>query len=210
MKKKLWLVVLVLGCMSPGALSETGGGLGDLPRDLQMEEQLLVLSAKVKKVAEIQDLIVQQQQLLLQHLNALESQVRLLQAQGTNTVPADDLARCREKLAEVERQVHTLKDINLQNVCAFLHDWFPPTSAPPEAQGGLSFGKLEMYKVQAGDTLLRILARVNDLREQHQVPRITQGQVEKANPGLAPDRIRAGQMILLPALDSAQPGRSGG
>jgi hypothetical protein len=202
--KKLWLCVLLRGLLLPGSIAGENGPT-ELPHDLQMQEQLLVLSVKVKKMAEIQDLIVQQQQLLLQHLNSLESQVQRLQSQSTNVLSPAEFSRLSEKLDSLERQVHGLGETNLQNVCAFLHNWLPannPVAHGSGAELALAAGRLEPYRVQPGDTLLRIIARLNDVREQHHAARVTQGEVEKVNPGLSPDRIRAGQVIWLPGLEN--------
>jgi hypothetical protein len=68
----------------------------------------------------------------------------------------------------------------------------------------LRLAKLEPYKVLPGDALPRIVLRWNDTLDKRGLPRITQEQVESVNSGMASDRIRPGQVILLPVPEPAQ------
>ncbi|MFO1499453.1 MAG: LysM domain-containing protein [Verrucomicrobiota bacterium] len=177
------------------------------PTESTLQEQYILVSAKMKNMAEMQDLILQQQQLMLQHLDALRKDVEALQRERTNAPTRLEFENSVRKLDEVQRGLESLRVATQAKPCP------PPeaTSSSDErpALAASAGRKLTTYKVQTGDTFSRILARFNEELDRNKLPRITSEQVEQANPGLNPDRIRAGQTIFIPVTaGSPSPGSS--
>lgn len=179
----------------------------DLPRDIALQEQAILITAKMKNIAEMQDLIIQQQQLLLQHLDALRRDVAQLQRERTNAATRSELQTCLEKLNSLQSRLDHAQLATEESVRKLVQSMVaqPAESSPPAADRSHSAPKLQPYRVQPGDTLLRILARVNEALEKDHLPRVTQEQIELANPGLTPDKIRVGQTLYLPLPEKPRP-----
>jgi TolA-binding protein len=168
-------------------------------REAQQQEGYVLLSAKVKKMSEIQDLLIQQQQLLLQQLEALRRDIDQLHCASTNLATRSDLAECVGRLGQIEFGLRRAQETNYQAICALVEGMLAPASAPgPGASGTNRTLKAEPYIVQSGDTLLKIIGRMNDVLAKGGLPELTADQIVRANPGLNPDRIRIGQMLLIP------------
>jgi hypothetical protein len=204
-----------LACV--GVLAWTQGLIAAEPSnstDHQPQEQVVLLAAKVKKMAEIQDLLVQQHQLVLEHLDALRKDVDRLVRERTNTASRTEATACLARLERLQAEVQSAQSTNWQHVCALMREVvdqamtakavaLAPNGAVPRPDVRLEpplpdprFA--QAYKVQPGDTLLKILARANEALEKVSRPRLTQEDLEKANPGLTPDKIKVGQIILIP------------
>lgn len=177
----------------------------ELPKDLQAAENLVLVSAKLKSVAEVQDLVLKQQQLILEHLDALRQKVELLEQGRTNLLSRaefesyvaafDDLRRqaspASNSLAIAKPAQIPLPGLLLRSNTAAL-----TTNSLPSL-------KTDGYRVQYGDTLSRIVLRWNDTLLKRGLPPVSQEQIEFANPGMNPDKIRAGQLIFLPIPEPA-------
>ncbi len=169
----------------------------ELPKEVDAQEQVVLLSAKVKSLAEVQDVILKQQQLIFQHLEELRKQVASLQAEQSNALTRADLSACLDKVEELRKRM------DAEHEAAAL--------APPAVKTNLLRGsaftnavgssRFQGYRVQPGDTLSKVLVRINDTFESQGLQRVTQEQVEHANPGMNTERIRVGQMILIPIPD---------
>ena len=203
----VWAGALAAASLQPLTASEPATA------EVQAQEQIVLLAAKVKKMAEIQDLLVQQHQLVLQHLDALRRDVDRMARERTNTASRAEVAACLERIERLRAETQSAQATNLQRVCALVYELVDQATAARAAVStnavtGMPDSRpdtpppdprfTQAYKVQPGDTLLKILARANEALEKQGRPRLTQEDLEKANPGLTPDRIKVGQIILIP------------
>src|ERR1051326_778929 len=167
--------------------------------DAQQQEAYVLLSAKVKKMSEIQDLLIQQQQLLLQHLADLRKAVDELRANRTNLPTRADLAGCVATLEQLDLEFRRAQETNAQFICGLIKAAMVAGRGPATGvSNSASLIKAEPYIVQPGDTLLKILARINEVLERAKLPEVTADQIIRANPGLNADRIRVGQTLIIP------------
>jgi hypothetical protein len=190
----------IFGILSAGALADDAvapPSNPEMPKEIQAQEQLVLLSAKVKNLAEVQDLMLKQQQLILEHLQALRKRVDRLDQDRTNLATHGEAEAQHPKPEPAEPPGQPEGQTNTQSkplgdASTRLVSGKPLATNQPVAI------RLEPYRVQPGDTLSRILLRWNDALEKRGLPKISQEQIERANAGLSPDRIRAGQSLLLP------------
>ncbi len=200
MKAILFVPMFVL---SASALAQPArsNATSELPRELAVQEQYVLLTAKLKNLAETQDLIVQQQQLMLQHLDVLRREVSELQHFRSNSISRAQIESTQRKVEELQKLLEANTDANTQNACRLLQGILSqrePELVSPETNQHRIAGRYEKYRVQQGDTLLKVLYRWNEVLEKQNLPRLTVEQIERANPGLTADRIRVGQVLTIP------------
>jgi LysM repeat protein len=210
---RLTSLAIVVLALAPAFGQKSGPSLSgsDLPQDVALQEQFILLSAKLKNLSEVQDLILKQQQLLLQHLEELRQDVDLLKQGQTNAVTRVEWQGFPGKIDELQQQMRQAQATNQQTVVKLVQDLLAK-ERESKTSAGTNFAKglrIEGYRVQAGDTLSKIVIRLNDLMDRNNLPHLTQEQVESANPGLNPDRIRAGQLLLIPVPNSSESNLSG-
>jgi hypothetical protein len=170
---------------------------GQMPKEIETEEQVILLSARLKTLAEVQDLLLKQQQLILQHLEGLRADVESLKGAQTNGMNRSEWQDCLNRVDELQKQVQQVQSSN-RWVAAKLTEEAVRPAAGTNDQRGFHF---ESYKVLPGDTLSKIVVRVNDTLERRNLARVSQEQVERANPGVNADKIRVGQTLLIPLLE---------
>ncbi len=197
------LALLSVLCFVAVGQEKSTSPAGDLPKDIEAQEQYVLLSAKVKSLAEVQDLVLKQQQLILQNLEKLRGDLDALKTNQSSGVTRADLQACLARLDQVQSQVQSLRE---SNVLARIAQELPPRTAAAEPRTNADTNvirgfRFEPYKVLPGDTLSKIVIRVNDMLDRRNMARVSQEQIEHSNPGLSPDKIRVGQTILIPLLD---------
>jgi LysM repeat protein len=143
--------------------------------------------------------------LILQHLDSLRKDVEQLQDQRSNVVTRTELALCLSRLDQVQKEFQMSQETNLQSVCRAMEDLVRErndckTPVPTATARAI---RADSYRVQPGDTLLKILARLNEARETNRLSRLTPEQIQSANPGLSPDKIRVGQTLRIPTGEAA-------
>jgi LysM repeat protein len=220
--RAIWIALIVAG-VTRGAELMAQAPRSTQAHDAQMEERFVLLTAKVKKMAEIQDLMVQQQQLVLQQLDALRDGLDAAKRDRSNAVARADFDALVGSVEHLEKRLDCAQETNWQSTTSLVQaalastqPAFVPAATPPplasispttnavpaSAANGSAPPKFAAYRVQSGDTLLKIVARTNELLEKNRVPKVTQEQIEKANPGLNADKIRVGQVLWLPVVAS--------
>jgi LysM repeat protein len=167
--------------------------------DAATEERLNQLSGK------IEDLIASQEA-QRKRLSELAREIEGLRDQqskpGTVYATPDDLKRLAESIKEVDRKrvddnekIHAefvklgktlsapLPPIKKSNALPT-----PKEASPERAEKGFD------YVVQSGDTLAAIVQAYKEKNI-----KVTAAQIQKANPGLVPERMKVGQKIFIPA-----------
>jgi hypothetical protein len=191
------LAILAVFTGSPAMAGSSGPVGSELPKDIELQEQFILVSAKLKNLSEVQDLMLKQQQLLLQHLEELRKEVDHLKQFQTNQVSRSEWESCLAKVDSLRKHFEQVQETNAQALGRLTQE-LAAKSAPTNAVKGL---RIEAYRVQPGDTLSKIVVRLNEMMDKNGLPRLTQEQVESANPTINPDKIRAGQTILVPVPD---------
>jgi LysM repeat protein len=196
----LILAILAGAALGIRAEDESSPAKSELPKDVEAQEHYVLLSVKLKNLAEIQDLMLKQQQLILQSLDALRKQLDGLEQDRTNLVTRAELDHYLSRLDQLQQQFDRDRETNSQAILKAIKELSSQTNStkPSVVTNIPGIAKYEQYKVLPGDALSRIVLRWNETLDKRGLPRITQDQVERVNSGLAPDRIRPGQVILLP------------
>jgi LysM repeat protein len=142
---------------------------------------------------------------MLRHLDALRQEVAQLQRDRTNRVTQAEFQACLAKIAQVQADLEKSRESTEQNVRKIVRELMPPTAASVTIASNIAGGPIvQTYQVQKGDTFLKILARINESFEKRNMPHLTQDQLERANPSLNPNKIKAGQVIYIPAPEGAR------
>jgi len=194
-----WLLSAAVLC-AQAAAQEKSTNQADLPKDVAIEEQYVLLAAKVKSLGEIQDLILKQQQLILQNLDVLRNQTEHFGRERTNLITRRELEGCLAQLENWRLKFESEQQTNFQTVLKALQEATsrPVASKPAAGTNYIPGTRFEGYRVQPSDTLSKIVIRLNDGFDKRGLQRVTQEQIERANPGLDPDLIRVGQLLLIP------------
>ena len=171
-------------------------------QDAAVEERLNSLSAQI-------DVLKEAREAQNKRIEALESQVRELQAQVSkpsgNYASAESVDSLKDAIKEVDKK----RQADSENVADQLekirkavisgagsggrHTSAPPSTENPKVTFDPTTPHME-YKVQPGDSLSAIVKAYNDKGVKVTVP-----QVLAANPGLDPKRMKSGQKIIIPA-----------
>lgn len=200
--RPILLVLTLCFAFAGKALGQDSTSKQKESKEAEIQEQYVFLAAKVKNIAEVQDLILQQQQLLLNHLDTLKKTVEQLEHDRTNLIQR---AEWKVQLAELDRwrkQTENLQQTNLDTVTKLvsnlqtrLNQARAATNIPPPQ---IRYP----YLVQNGDTLSRIVTRWNEALDGQGIARVTQEQIERANPRLSPDKIKVGQILFIPVVEA--------
>ena len=163
-------------------------------QDAAVEERLNKLSAQIQDLVEAKDAQNRRIEALAKDMESLRQQMTKPNATYATT---DDLKRVAERLQEIDRKRQddnnrVLKEIeNLGKSLGSAIRTAAPASSP---SGGTSEPPGYNYTVGSGDTLSAIAKAYSA-----QGIKVTAEQIEKANPGLVPEKMQVGQKIFIPA-----------
>jgi LysM repeat protein len=148
---------------------------------------------------------------LQKRIGALSDELRAVRDEqgrsGSHYVRHDDLRKALDKLAEKIREIDQKREDDKKLILEEIRKLAqaplpePPTRRPnkdkerePEPLQP-STGPLKGYEyvVKSGDTLAAVIAAY-----QQSGVKVTQAQIQKANPGLNPNRLRVGQKVFIP------------
>lgn len=187
MKTFLCLLLVAAGWCVPGLRAQ----------DPLTEERLDKLSGQIESLIEGQ---AAQNRRLTQLAADLQRLTERVNAANNGTASAEDLRRLAERVQEIDRKRESDREAILKQIEALAkidrtppprtHQRTPPETPPtrPADEKGYE------YTVQAGDTLSVI---VEAYRQQGVKTSIS--EIQKANEGLNPNRLRPGQKIFIPA-----------
>ncbi len=195
--KHLWIFPLALiVCASPLLRAQ----------DAAVEERFNKLSGQ------IEDLLASQKA-QQKHIEALAREVENLREQinkpAGNYAAQEDVKQLYQVVKELDRKrvedyekIRTEIKSELTNLRKGLLSTPPPGKRPapisePEAEKAAKPEKGYEYVVQQGDSLSLIVKAYAEKNI-----KVTVEQIKKANPGLVPEKIRAGQKIWIPAPQS--------
>ena len=174
-------------------------------QDAAVEERLNKLSAQIQDLADAKDA-------QNRRIEELSKQLRELQEQqgkpNAGSVTQEDLKQLAAKLREIDEKrqqdnEHVIKELDKLGRTLGASGPRKPVATPPTTPSGdvpTSPDKGYEYVIQSGDSLT-VIARAYS----EKVIKVTADQIQKANPGLKPDSIRLGQVIVIPALKDAPP-----
>ncbi len=174
-----------------------------LAQDAATEERLNKLSGQIED-------LISAQKALQQQVNSLSREVAQLRDQAANKPAVDyasneDLKRLSETIKEVDRKrMDDYEKIRAEIVKLGNAVTAPParprTRPTPTTEQSITPDKPARpeagfeYVVEKGDSLSVIVQRVRE-----KGIKVTMDQVLKANPGLKPEKMRAGQKLFIPA-----------
>jgi LysM repeat protein len=165
-------------------------------QDAAVEERLNKLSAQIEVLIEAKD--VQNRK-----IEELARQLREVQEQQNKPSPshasAEDVKQLADKLKEVdEKRVqdneHIVKEIEklAKTLAAPVRKPTPPATS--DTPSSTKPEKGYEYFIKAGDTYSTVAQAYRD-----QGVKVTADQIEKANPGVSPNKLKVGQKIFIPA-----------
>jgi hypothetical protein len=127
----------------------------------------------------------------------------LVSKQPTGLATQDDVKRVAEKLVEVDKKREDNNKLVLEKMAELAKTLTkPPPTTPrtatprppkPETATPATQEKGIEYTVQSGDTISKI---IEAYRKEN--IKVTQKQIEDANPGLKPTKLQVGQKIWIP------------
>jgi LysM repeat protein len=171
-------------------------------QDAAVQERLNKLSGQIEDLVAAQEAQRKRIEGLAKELNALQQQQ---DKPNASYATQDDVKQLAAKLQEVDRKrqddnEHILKE--LEKLGKTLGATSKKTTAPAAAtqsatqsgDGAARPDKGYEYVIKAGDTY-SVIAQA--YREQG--IKVTPEQIEKANPGVSPNRLKVGQKIFIPA-----------
>ncbi len=184
-----WLAALTL-CAGPALRAQDAG----------TEERFNKLTGQIEDLRAGQDALRRQVEALGKELESLREQMN---KPTGNYASQEDLKRVAEAVKEVDRK--RMEDADkIHNDLLKLQKSLvvPPSprskpatpSESPTADKPATPDKGYEYVVKKGDTLSTIVQAYRDNNI-----KVTTEQIQKANPGLVPERLKVGQKIFIPA-----------
>ena len=199
--KRCSLIIFLLFLLNIPVLAQTGG--------LTAEQE-----EKIKRLSSDVETLLADNASLRKKISDLSDEVaRLRQDQNKPGADAalsavrDDMRKLAEKIQEVDKKrIDDSKTVSeelsriekgLRGVASTVSR---PTPKPtkPENEPAAPSGPVGEYEVKAGDSLLKIMTMANARFKDEGRKSITLKQIQDANPGLNPDKLRAGQKIYIP------------
>jgi LysM repeat protein len=169
--------------------------------DAATEERLNQLSGKIEDLIASQEAQRKRITELVREIENLREQQS--KPSATYATP-EDLKRLAESIKEVDRKrvddnerIHT-ELVKLGKVLStpIVQKRPGPTTSPKESaeKTTTSSEKVYEYTVASGDTLAAIVQAYKEKNI-----KVTASQIQKANPGLVPEKLHIGQKIVIPA-----------
>lgn len=169
------------------------------------EERYRNLSSKLDRLQESYELILKRQQELEDRLDGLSREMAKVRDDSnkptTQWATREDLKALVEKMRELDRNREHDKKLLLDSIQELAK--VPSVHAPSESRPA----NLDtyVYKVKPGELLSDIIAAYNEKYKSQGLPTVNLDQVKKANPGMNPNRIIAGQSIHIPIPSKKRP-----
>src|SRR4051812_36379773 len=186
------MIVMITALCSPMVRGE----------DAATEERLNQLSGKIEDLIAGQEAQRKRITDLVREVEGLREQQS--KPSATYATP-EDLKRLAESIKEVDRKrvddnerIHA-ELVKLGKVLStpIVQKRSTPTASPKESgptEKVASSEKVFEYTVASGDTLAAIVQAYKEKNI-----KVTASQIQKANPGLVPEKMRVGQKIVIPA-----------
>ena len=199
--KRCSVVILLLFLLNVPLFAQSGGLTAEQEEKIKRlssdVETLLADNASLrKKISDLSDEVAR----LRQEQNKPGADAAL-------TSVREDMRKLAEKIQEVDRKrIDDSKTVSeeltriekgLKGIAA---NASRPTPRPtkPDPEPSAPNGPVGEYEVKSGDSLLKILTMANARFKDEGRKSITLKQIQDANPGLNPDKLRAGQKIYIP------------
>lgn len=173
----------------------------------ETEERYQRLASTIENLRATQDSQQKRLATLTEELNRLREENT--RSQGKYATP-EDLSRLAEKIRELDKKREADKELILaefaklgKTITAAPLPGARDRTAPPNLKPTVSANRPETekgyeYVVQKGDYLSTIVAAYNEQFKKEGKKAITTKQVEDANPGLNPSKMKIGQKIFVP------------
>lgn len=202
MQRFLLGVILLIFFLNPCI---TGSNAADAGSANYFEERYRNLSSKLDRLQESYELILKRQQELEERLDGLSRE--MAKVRDDNNKPTiqwatrEELKALVEKMRELDRNREHDKKLLLDSIQELAK--VPAVHAPAESRPA----NLDtyVYKVKPSEFLIDIIAAYNEKYKSQGLPTITMDQVKKANPGMNPNQIIAGQSIHIPIPSKKKP-----
>jgi septal ring factor EnvC (AmiA/AmiB activator) len=144
--------------------------------------------------------------LLEKRIEQLNTELRSLREEqarnASSTVIQDDMRKLADAIKEVDRKREADKQLIIEKLEAIARSVAEVRSAPPApvnvASAPSISDKCYEYEVKAGDRLMAIIDAYNATFREKKLRQVTLKQVEDANPGINPHRLKKGQKVLIP------------
>jgi nucleoid-associated protein YgaU len=216
MKRVAFLISVIL--LAGGGIAVPQESPADIVQRQANEERAKRLAAEMELLREGQQTLQTQMQRLEQEIGKLREELARAANSGRLNALEERLRSLANSITEVDRK----RQADDEKLASFMEKTFarlekqlalPPGPRPPASSGPTSVaagkpgggagpsaapsgsGKLLEYTVVSGDTLSAIIAKV---RKEAGL-KVTQKQVENANPGVNWNRLQINQKIFIPA-----------
>ena len=191
--KRLSFLLVTLALCAPPALRA---------QDAATEERLNKLSARIDDLEASRDALKKQVDELAKELDGVREQAS---KPNTSYVRQEDLNRLGEAVKEVDRKrlddaekIHTellkLREVLKAPLGPSKRASISVPKEPPVTPVSTTPDKGFEYIIKSGDTLDAVVQAYKEKNI-----KVTVAQIQAANPGLKPERLRVGQKIFIPA-----------
>ena len=197
----LLAICLIAGIPVESFAQNTSSAEAELQRSADYE-RYRALNAKIINIIEAQELLLRRQQNLDQRLEELSRDIEKLK-KGDDRNDADFVTRQElkvyvDKLKEIDEKREADKNLILKSIRDLAKIPMAPVPAPKPRGNAPEDGPTYDYTVKAGDYLGDVIKAYNAEFEKQGLRSIDIRQVERANPGLDPNRINVDQVIKIP------------
>jgi septal ring factor EnvC (AmiA/AmiB activator) len=207
MNRSIFVIVLFFGLQT----SERLYAQANASDAAYNEERFKNLQAKIENLADGQRMLLQKFDRLDHDLSRLSADMDRLKTQvnqsGSGMATRDELKKYAEKLKEIDEKRQADNALVMKSIKDLANAQASPApsskkSTKPAPKQAPSETLVE-YTVGKDESLSQIINAYNTKLQSQGFKRITQSQVLKANPGLKPEKIMAGQKIRIPVPPEA-------